>query len=183
MNKHNIHIIIGVLILLSTHFLNAQYRCDWNTFSGGSGKVSSTNYQCQATAIQSATGNIASSSMLGFIGFWLPLTPTGVLEPKPEEVFNPHQLITKLYNAKPNPFRTQTTIHYSLSNKTKVSLSIYDVSGRLVKTLVKGEQEAGFYNINWNSKNNHNQSVSEGIYFYQLQTLNYTSTKKLIVIQ
>ncbi len=181
--KYKYYIGGVLLIFLSINLLIAQYRCDWNVFSNGGGVISSSNYQSQVTVVQSAIGKIASSDMLGFIGFWLPVTPTAILEPKTEEVFNPNQLITKLYNAKPNPFRNLTTICYSLSNETKVSLNIYDVSGRLVKTLVKGKQEPGFYSVNWNSKNNRDQSISEGVYFYQLQTPTYIATKKLIVIQ
>ncbi|MCX7785823.1 MAG: T9SS type A sorting domain-containing protein [candidate division WOR-3 bacterium] len=184
MNKYSINVIIGFLIvLLSANLLDAQYRCDWNVFSNGGGILTSANYQCRATAVQPAIGNMASSNMLGFIGFWLPVTPTAILEPKTEEVFNPNQLITKLYNAKPNPFRNLTTIYYSLSTKTKVSLNIYDVSGRLVKTLVNGEQTPGFYNVMWNSQDNQNQLVSKGVYFYRLHTSNYNSSKKLVIIQ
>ncbi|MEO0092629.1 MAG: hypothetical protein ABIK61_08005, partial [candidate division WOR-3 bacterium] len=114
MNKYSICVIVSLLmILLNANLLNGQYRCGWNVFSGGGGVISSSNYQSRITAAQSAIGKIASSDMLGFIGFWLPVTPTAILEPKTEEVFNPNQLITKLYNAKPNPFRNLTTIYYS----------------------------------------------------------------------
>ncbi|MEO0092522.1 MAG: hypothetical protein ABIK61_07420, partial [candidate division WOR-3 bacterium] len=85
--KYKYYIGGVLLIFLSINLLIAQYRCDWNVFSNGGGVISSSNYQSQVTVVQSAIGKIASSDMLGFIGFWLPVTPTAILEPKTEEVF------------------------------------------------------------------------------------------------
>lgn len=89
----------------------------------------------------------------------------------------------KLYQNYPNPFKSHTTIRYSLPTESKVSLSIYDVSGRLVKTLVDQHQLGGVYSIKWNGKDNLGTNVSSGIYFYRLITDNYQTTKRAIIIR
>ena len=78
----------------------------------------------------------------------------------------------------PNPFLHSTIIKYYLSVKTKVSLKIYDISGRTVKTLVNGEQKAGSYNINLNTK-----GLTAGIYFVRLEASNFKETKKLTILK
>ncbi|MFA5032128.1 MAG: T9SS type A sorting domain-containing protein [bacterium] len=70
-----------------------------------------------------------------------------------------------------------TTIYYSLTAKTKISLKIYDLIGRAVKTIVNEEKEAGVYNVVINTK-----YLSSGVYFAKLSTNNCIITKKLILI-
>lgn len=169
-------------------FFFAQYRCDWNVISGGSGNLTSTNFQCQATAIQTAIGSLATTNFLSFIGFWQRELETGIMEKNGEQVDNLNNLVAKLYSAKTNPFRSQTAVQYSLPAQCKVQLLVYDVSGRLVKTLINEEEVPGIYIVNWNSKNDRNQTVAAGIYFYKFQTqmlnlIQHTETKKLLLIE
>lgn len=174
--------LIMLLILVST--LYAQYLCPWSVISGGSGSITSTDYRAQTTVIQTATGALTGINILAFIGFWQrELGMPGIAEEKTEEISDINKLLTKLYNAKPNPFKTQTAIRFSLPAESKVKLLIYDISGRLVRTLINEEEVSGVYKVIWNSKNDRNQTVSAGIYFYKFQTPNYTETKKLLLIE
>ncbi|MBI4721906.1 MAG: T9SS type A sorting domain-containing protein, partial [Candidatus Stahlbacteria bacterium] len=66
----------------------------------------------------------------------------------------------------PNPFVHATTIRYQLPVKAKVSLRIYDISGRMVKELVNAEQPAGEYKVAWETKN-----LTSGIYFAKLEAV------------
>jgi len=68
----------------------------------------------------------------------------------------------------PNPFNPITTIRYALPRDVDVQLVVYDITGRQVKTLVNKRQSAGHYSIQWNGKNDNGQSVSSGIYIYQI---------------
>ncbi len=75
----------------------------------------------------------------------------------------------------PNPFNPETWIPYQLSEDSLVSISIYDTTGRLVRTLSLGFQSAGFYNSQgraayWDGRNALGERVASGIYFYQLTT-------------
>ncbi|MGQ9805656.1 MAG: T9SS type A sorting domain-containing protein [Chlorobiales bacterium] len=78
----------------------------------------------------------------------------------------------------PNPFNPTTTIRYQLPVSSTVSLIIYDVLGKEVATLVKGRQEAGSYNLNFNASN-----LASGVYFYRLQAGNFVQTKKMILVK
>ncbi|MDD2889901.1 MAG: PQQ-binding-like beta-propeller repeat protein [bacterium] len=77
-----------------------------------------------------------------------------------------------------NPVFQLVTITYQIPVKSKVSLCIYDISGRKVKTLVNGEKTAGSYSLNFNTK-----ELTTGIYFVKLIAENYKDTKKLIFMK
>jgi hypothetical protein len=94
-------------------------------------------------------------------------------------------VITKptLYQNYPNPFTSQTAIRYALPTQSKVSLTVYDISGKEVRNLIDENEEAGLYSILWNGKNNFGKSVSSGIYFLRLKTDNYQITNRAIIIR
>jgi hypothetical protein len=89
----------------------------------------------------------------------------------------------RLYQNYPNPFKTNTNIRYSLPAESKVSLSIFDISGRLIKTLVNQKQSSGIYSISWDGKGNQEKSVPSGVYFYHLKTDNHQTTNRAIIIK
>lgn len=82
----------------------------------------------------------------------------------------------------PNPVLTNTKISYILPKGEKVKLVIYDASGRIIKTLTDGLQQAGNKEILWNKRNTNGGTVSSGIYFYRLSTENKTITKTIVVL-
>jgi len=89
-------------------------------------------------------------------------------------------IITSLNVTKPNPVNGLARISFILAEPTKAILSIYDASGRLIKTLVNSHLDKGIYTYNWNGTDDNNRAVAEGVYFYTLQTDNHNSTKKLV---
>jgi tetratricopeptide (TPR) repeat protein len=74
-----------------------------------------------------------------------------------------------LHRNYPNPFNPETTISFSIPEDSKVELSIYNIRGQKVKTLIKDEFKMGFHNVIWNSKDNNGKSVATGVYFYKLK--------------
>jgi hypothetical protein len=78
----------------------------------------------------------------------------------------------------PNPFNPVTTIKYDIANIQDVKLTIYDILGREITTLVDKKQEPGSYQVNWDASN-----YTSGIYFYTLATNNFNQTKKLILLK
>ena len=88
-----------------------------------------------------------------------------------------------LLDVKPNPFRSQATILYSLPTEGKVSLLIYDVSGRLVKTLVNEFKSSGVYTALWNGIDDNGRKVGQGVYFYVLKTNNNKMQKKMLMLK
>jgi hypothetical protein len=83
----------------------------------------------------------------------------------------------------PNPFNPSTTIEYRLAANSQVKLVIYDVVGRVVKTLVNENQAASTYKVVWNGTNNANQEVASGVYFYRLETAFGATTKSMTYIR
>ena len=88
----------------------------------------------------------------------------------------------------PNPFNPETWIPYQLSEDNSVSISIYDTTGKLVRTLSLGFQSAGFYNSRehaayWDGRNTLGERVASGIYFYQLTTPSFQHTRRLVIVK
>ena len=83
----------------------------------------------------------------------------------------------------PNPFNPVTTLTYELSEDALVSMSVHDVSGRLVKNLIHGYQTAGHGTIKWDATNNSGQPVSAGVYLYKIQIGDLMQTKKMVLLK
>jgi hypothetical protein len=88
-----------------------------------------------------------------------------------------------LYQSYPNPAKTRAVIRYSLPVAGKVSLTIYDISGRAVRNLVDENKESGIYSINWDSKDDKGRSLAQGVYFYRLKSDRFSDTKRMVLIR
>jgi Secretion system C-terminal sorting domain len=103
-------------------------------------------------------------------------TPTSI-----REVYGSTQSFT-LHQNYPNPFNSSTIIQYKLSSLEKTKLTIYDIQGKEVITLVNQKQQPGSYSLQWNGQNSGNRNVSGGIYFYRLTTGREVTTRKMVYI-
>ncbi|MEC7731546.1 MAG: FlgD immunoglobulin-like domain containing protein, partial [Candidatus Neomarinimicrobiota bacterium] len=88
-----------------------------------------------------------------------------------------------LHQNYPNPFNPFTTLSYDLPENAMVNITIYDMMGRVVKTMVNSEQEAGFKSIQWDGTNHAGATVSAGLYLYTIQADNFHQTKKMILLK
>jgi hypothetical protein len=88
-----------------------------------------------------------------------------------------------LYTAFPNPFNPSTTIRFDLPEDSFVTINVYDMVGRHVKTLLNNNMPAGRKSIVWDSTNYFDQHVSAGTYFYVIRTDRYSQTKKMILLK
>ncbi|NUM81486.1 T9SS type A sorting domain-containing protein, partial [bacterium] len=88
-----------------------------------------------------------------------------------------------LFQNYPNPFNPTTTIRYALPRETKVVVTVYNILGQEVKTLVNEIQGGGVKSVLWDGKNNAGQAVSSGIYLYRIQTKEFTSTRKMLFVK
>ena len=95
---------------------------------------------------------------------------------------------TQLLPNYPNPFNPETWIPYHLANDSDVLLSIYDISGALVRELDLGHQHAGYYTDRsraayWDGHNEWAEPVASGVYFYQLRADNYSQMRKMVILK
>lgn len=81
----------------------------------------------------------------------------------------------------PNPFKTETAISYQLSRPNAVTITIYNVSGQHIKTLVNEHRNAGSYTVHWDGRSQDNREVSNGVYFCRLKAGEYTSVHKIVL--
>ncbi len=89
----------------------------------------------------------------------------------------------------PNPFNPsraghspKTSIRYQIPERTKVEINIYNLCGQKVKTLVNDVTESGCHNVIWYGKDDNDNEVPSGIYFYRIKTDNFTETKKMLLL-
>jgi len=105
--------------------------------------------------------------------------------PAPTKIENelslPHQF--ELYQNYPNPFNPTTTINYNLPGNSDVELTVFNLKGQLVKTLIHQNQEQGYYHVQWNGTNSANILVASGVYFYRLQTTFGVKLNKMILLR
>jgi hypothetical protein len=86
----------------------------------------------------------------------------------------------------PNPFNPSTSIQYTVDSRqisTPITLSIYNIKGQLVKTLVDGEMEPGSYQVEWDGRDDRGKEVSSGMYFYRFAAGEYVATKKMLLLK
>jgi hypothetical protein len=83
----------------------------------------------------------------------------------------------------PNPFNSSTRIKFSLPKREHLQLTIYDILGREVRTLIDDDRPAGNYDIFWDGRNNDGDDIASGVYLYQIRTSDFASTRKLLLIK
>ena len=83
----------------------------------------------------------------------------------------------------PNPFNPQTVIQYSLPRDCEVQITIHNILGQKVRTLVNDYQEAGYHKVEWNSRNERGEEVASGIYFYKIKAGEFTQSKKMLILK
>ena len=88
-----------------------------------------------------------------------------------------------LHQNYPNPFNPVTQIRYDLPEDSYVSIIIYDIMGRNIKSLVNTDQTAGYRSIHWNATNNLGEPVSAGMYIYMIQAGEFRQTKKMVLLK
>jgi len=89
----------------------------------------------------------------------------------------------QLYQNFPNPFNPATTIHYQLASGTDVNITVYDMLGKQVKTLINDIQTSGEFQVVWDGGSDAGKPVSAGIYFYRMQVENSAQTRRMVLLK
>ena len=83
----------------------------------------------------------------------------------------------------PNPFNPITLLEYDLPKDELVNITIYDMKGRMIKTITNGLKTAGYKSVQWNATNDRNETVSAGVYLYSIQAGEFRQTKKMVLLK
>jgi len=89
----------------------------------------------------------------------------------------------ELSNNYPNPFNPQTQINYQIPQTANVNIAVYNLSGRLVTTLVNAVKSPGSYSVSWNATDQNGLPVAGGIYIARMVSKNYSASRKLTLIR
>ena len=119
-------------------------------------------------------------------GDWMYMDPTPGLSNTPimsidEQSFQPRTF--KLAQNFPNPFNPTTNISFELLEYASVTIQIFDVSGRKIKTLISGNYSVGDYTTQWDARDERGQPVSAGVYMYAIQVNNNIYAKKMVLLK
>jgi hypothetical protein len=88
-----------------------------------------------------------------------------------------------LHQNYPNPFNPITTLRYDLPENSYVNITIYDMLGREIRTLVNTTRDAGFKSVIWDATNDYGKPVSAGVYIYQIQAGEFVQTRKMVLLK
>lgn len=92
-------------------------------------------------------------------------------------------VIANLHQNFPNPFNPTTTIRFNLSKAAPVDLTIYNLKGQVVKSLLSDNMKQGDHDVVWNGTDNNGKPVSSGVYFYKMTNGRYTQSRKMILMK
>ena len=88
-----------------------------------------------------------------------------------------------LYGNHPNPFTPATSISFAIPASERVRVSVFDIRGRLVRTLVDDVLEAGPHDLPWNGTNQWNEPVGSGVYFYRLESDGVAQLRSMVLLR
>jgi predicted outer membrane repeat protein len=88
-----------------------------------------------------------------------------------------------LHQNYPNPFNSTTTLRYNLPQKSHVTIVIYDMLGRRVRSIVSRVEEAGYKSVTWDAKDDLGKPVSSGVYLYQIRVGDLTKTCRMVLLK
>ena len=157
----------------------AERHFDYDVLSGG--KISSTydnsNTRCTKITSKEFVDNIwvnSEKTSYGYKGLDIDL------ETESETAIPDKFVLAQNY---PNPFNPNTNIEFSLSEETNVKLSVYDLTGKIIKEIVNTQMQIGNHNIVWDGTSTDGVKVGAGVYLYKLQTDNFSESKKMILLK
>jgi hypothetical protein len=91
--------------------------------------------------------------------------------------------VSRLYPVRPNPFNPRGVILFSLGEGASVEVSIFDASGRRVREILREQRDAGLHQVLWDMTDDQGHRVANGVYWVQMRTPNYASSKRLLLLR
>lgn len=146
--------------------IGGPYRLTWNTFDGGGGFSTAGPYHVRGTAGQPDAGRLSGGQFTLRGGFWTvggtPVVGVGPSLPPMPTAF-------AVLPTAPNPFSSETRISFALPDERRVEVSIYDVGGQRVRTLLNESREAGRHDVLWNGRDDEGRRLANGVYWVRVK--------------
>lgn len=171
--------------------LSSSWALGFPAFSNDDSKIiyqyhDGWQYSIWVTGLESDKINGAGDDYIfavdGMYPVWFAIGERPVdVEGQDEQETIPYDLVLK--QNYPNPFNAETVIEYELPSATRIKVSVYNILGRRVTTLIDQVQKAGCHKISWDGTNKRGASVSSGIYFYEIQAGELSQCKKMVLIK
>ena len=172
-------------------YLIAHSGASWDTIIQTEWKGTWTQgHSVSGQVVQGFTSNGSNDSV------WLMVTmgAVGIEETSDDHAWLEEELVTGLTAITPNPFRGRTVISYQLSvigedqklitdYRLPLTIRIYDLSGRLVTTLIDESKEPGRYSLSWRGVDDKGRKLTTGVYFLRLTAGDFIGTRKVVVVR
>ena len=168
-------IFVLMILLFAIPILSQDSKVSWSSFSNGFGVSNSANTRITSSvgvAFDGSTSNGTSIIITGFLSNY-GLIITGIDD---KQAFVP--TVYRLNQNYPNPFNPSTIINFQIPEEGFVTLKVYDILGREVKTLVNENKTAGNYKIDFDAG-----KLASGVYVYRLNSKNFTEAKKMLLLR
>ena len=148
----------------------------WNNY--GMGYIPHNVVLDPEMIVRYTTYGYNEQAIIAVIETWLPAT--GVEEKTTTDNL---PATFQLYQNFPNPFNAQTVIKYYLKDETQISITVYNLLGKGIITLINEIKTPGLYTIQWDGKGSNGKDVASGIYIYRMEAGKFTESKKLSLIR
>jgi hypothetical protein len=174
---NSVYIVLGLCIAVHN---GHAFQLKSDVISSAGARASSSGYVSEGTLSQLTASSpwLTSSGFQAVIGFWHPLAGGPGIEEHHENLVSSNY-INCLYASSPNPCRDLIVLHYSIAQESRVMLEVYNTLGQRVASLVDEAQPAGVYKVTWGFGID---GLAAGVYFYRLETVDYTKVRKLVVV-
>ena len=169
---HLLALSVAVLALCAS--AEADYSIPQDVVGSGGGESSGPNNRLVGTVGQAAIGVVAGPSNIHEIGFWY--QPGWILTAVEDGDLVP--TIFRLWQNQPNPFNPVTRFRFAIPERTRVTMTLYDSSGREVRTLVDDEYEPGYHETLLDAS-----GLASGVYFCRMSAGSFSEARKLVLLK
>ncbi len=168
--------VLLCILLLSPGSATAQDKITSSVFSNGGGTTAGANFTIQGTVGQGIIGRSGSPRDSLLSGFWNAISGLVTSVETLDEA--PIPKVFRLEQNYPNPFNPSTTIQFSLPKASPVVITLYDLLGRQMATLVDDDYQPGVYKITFDAA-----GLASGVYVYRIQAGAYQASRKLMLMK
>jgi hypothetical protein len=171
-------LFLAVLPLLPSSAL-AELTMDRFVIGSAGGAVSNGTLTMELTVGESVAGTLKASPVLAEVGFWWSVSALWVSAP---EKTLPSEFSIQ---GAPNPFSSRTVISYTIPNGSAVPvrIGVYDLRGRLIRTLISETKSPGQYALIWDGRQDDGAFAATGIYFTKFQASTYQATRRVVMVK